>query len=389
MRPRSIKLNIPVAICFGMLAIVGIPAPVAAATSTTPDPFVVNTILSGNSLHHRFTPSGGSPAMSDPLTKPDDVTMLDGHLFVGFQNGVGPQGEASSDGNLDSTVVELDARGRPIGQWDIAGKADGVTADPALHAVIATVNEDANSSLYTITPTAPATTQVVQYRYNEPLPHDGGTDAISVDGGRIFISASAPGTSGPALADAPEVYAVRLDASTMEATVTALFADNAEARVANRGSTMGQPVALALTDPDSSEVVPAGAARFGGAFVLDSQGDQEQVYVEGAGADGQRLEVLSLSQSVDDTAWPTRRGGRLFATDATHNAIDVVLGAFTPGQALAVATPCGSNNAPATCPAPGFANNFLAAVNPSTGAIVKVPVTGAAFLPQGGLLYAA
>ena len=37
--------------------------------------------------------------------------------------------------------------------------------------VIATVNEDANSSLYTIDPDAPAGAQVTHYNYNEPLPH--------------------------------------------------------------------------------------------------------------------------------------------------------------------------------------------------------------------------
>jgi hypothetical protein len=39
-----------------------------------------------------------------------------------------------------------------IRQWDIKGKCHGLTANPARGLVIATVNEDANSSIYTIAP---------------------------------------------------------------------------------------------------------------------------------------------------------------------------------------------------------------------------------------------
>ena len=127
-------------------------------------------------------PKGGPPRRI--RSDPDDITLLGNDIFVGFQNGVGPQGQASSDGNLDSTVVELKLNGDPIAQWDVQGKTDGVTADQQTGNVIATVNEDANSSLYTIDPDAPAGAQVTHYNYNEPLPHMGGTDAISIDRGR-------------------------------------------------------------------------------------------------------------------------------------------------------------------------------------------------------------
>ncbi len=89
---------------------------------------------------------------AEALSNPDDITRLGNDLFVGFQNGVGPQGQASTDGNLDSTVVELSLTGHVLGQWDVMGKTDGVTADPALGGVIATVNEDGNSALYAIRP---------------------------------------------------------------------------------------------------------------------------------------------------------------------------------------------------------------------------------------------
>ena len=75
----------------------------------------------------------------------------------------------------------------------------------------------------------------------------------------------------------------------------------------------GNSTQLALTDPDSNEVVPRSSPRFGGDFMLTSQGDLQQIYVSGAGTPHQRLAALTLSQSVDDTAWPTRSArGPLF-----------------------------------------------------------------------------
>ena len=199
-------------------------------------PFTAHVILSGSTLSHTFTPQGGAPA-TEALSDPDDITLLGDYIFVGFQNGVGPQGQPSTDGNLDSTVVELKMNGDPVAQWDVQGKTDGVTADPQTGDVIATVNEDANSSLYTIDPTAPAGAQVTHYNYNEPLPHFGGTDAISIYRGQILISASAPGTTGAAAPQKtyPAVYSAVLDAADNTATVTPLFFDEDSATVVERG----------------------------------------------------------------------------------------------------------------------------------------------------------
>jgi hypothetical protein len=311
-------------------------------------------ILSGMSLRHTFTKAGSSTVRSEPLADPDDITLLGQDIFVGFQNGVGPQGQPSPSGNLDSTVVELTQSGQPVAQWDVVGKTDGVTADPQAHLVIATVNEDANSSLYTITP-GPGGGAVRHYAYNEALPHNGGTDAISIYEGQILISASAPGTTGTLMAPQPTfpaVYSVSLDQSDSIATVTPFFYDEDPAVVANVGTRQtGQTVKLALTDPDSNEVVPPYAPRFSGDFMLTSQGDLEQIFV-GRWGHTLQLQVLSLSQSVDDTAWPDDYGaGTLYATDSTNDAVDALTGNFPDGPVVA-ATPCGANSAPSTCPDP-------------------------------------
>ena len=209
-----------------------------------------------------------------PLTLPDDITAMGGDLFTAFQNGVGPQGQPSTDGNTDSTVVEFTPGGHVVQQWDIQGKCDGVTADPGANMLVATVNEDAGSSIYTISPAAATSAQVQHYRYNEPLPHLGGTDAVSVLDGKVIVSASAPGTTGqPAPHPTyPAAYTVSFDSSAHVATVSPLFYDEARATVANVGPISGKVVRLALTDPDSNAVVPASALRFGGDFELNQPG---------------------------------------------------------------------------------------------------------------------
>ena len=271
----------------------------------------VRQILNGKKLRHTFVPAGSAKRRSEPLADPDDITVLGHHLYTAFQNGIGPQGQASTDGNTDSTVVEYTAAGHVLHQWDIHGKCDGITADTGRHLLIATVNEDANSSVYTITPGAPAAAQIEHYHYSQqPLPHNGGTDAISIYHGQVLISASAPGTKGKAAPQPtyPAAYSVTFDPATRIAKVKALFYDEAAATVANVGPDQGTVVRLALTDPDSNEIVPNSGPRFAGDFMLTSQGDKEQIFVR-AGWGGQRLSVLRLSQSVERHGLGPQPGG--------------------------------------------------------------------------------
>ena len=364
------------------MAVLALPA----SAKTTRPTYDVRHILSGQSLHHWYTKAGSSKWYWERLTKPDDITTLGGELFVTFQNGVGPQGQASTDGNRDSTIVEFTPWGSVIRQWDLRGKCDGLTASSST-GVVATVNEDANSSLYAIDPW---TSHVVHYSYSKnPLPHNGGTDAISFYHGHILISASAPGTSGAAAPNAayPAVYWVNLDVANQVAYVYPLFYDEAKATAAN-GPHAGKRVKLGLTDPDSNEVVPWVAPRFAGDFMLTSQGDKEQIYVSRAGTWHQHLSVLSLSQSVDDTAWATAWHGAFYITDNSGDTVNVITGTFWPGTAFVAVTPCDANGAPATCPGPGYPPNYLGQLNMYTGHISPVSLRGPAIQPQGMIFIA-
>jgi hypothetical protein len=330
-------------------------------------------------MKHSFQPNGTGAMQTEHLVQPDDIVALGGHLYVGFQNNLGPQGEAAGSGNLDSTLVELTPTGSVVKQWDVKGKIDGMGADPATGRLFASVNEDSNSSLYVVSGGT-----VTHYTYTQsPLPHKGGTDAISVLNGKILISASAPGTSGTAPKDAAAVYVVTLNAAAKTAAVAPLFAINATATAVD-GANAGKTVTLALTDPDSNMVMPSSSPKFAGDFMLNSQGDLQLIF---SGPSGQGLQVLKLSQPVDDSAVATSASGTLYTTDSSADSVDAITGPFKPGTVYTAISPCNANNAPTTCPnPPAWPVNSLGTINLTTGAVTTTyhgPITpkGMVFVP--------
>jgi hypothetical protein len=291
-------------------------------------------------------------------TGPDDVTHLGNSVYVSFQNGVGPLGEAAKTGATESTIQQYSLDGRPGKAWQVTGKVDGLTADPAHHRLLLTANEDGNSSFATLSPEAaqPLTT----YTYSG-LTHGGGTDAITVRHGKIVVSASAPtDSSGPA------AYSVALAGTT--ATLTPLFLDNAAATIAN-GPNAGTTTTLALTDPDSNTTVPRSAARFKNTFMLDAQGDQQLIFAADLGKAKQNLQVLNVAQPLDDTAFAAHANETLWITDPAANAVYSVNGPFKVGQAVSTVAPDG-------------AATTLDTLELATGALTPIPEL-AAIHPKG------
>ena len=282
-------------------------------------------------------------------SKPDDITRLGDTIYVGFQNGVGPLGEPAASGVNYSTIQAYALDGTPGASWNVTGKVDGLTADPAQGRLLLTTNEDGNSGFATLTPGQATPLQPYTYA---GLTHGGGTDAISIYQGKIVVSASAPSST-----TVPAAYSVALAGST--ATLTPLFNDNATATAAN-GPTSGTPAPLALTDPDSNTVVPAAAPKFAGNFMLTAQGDQQLIFAANPGAPSQSLNVLSVSQPMDDTAFAAAAGQTLWVTDPANNKVDSITGPFQPGQAISTVAP---NAGPA----------YLASLDLTTGALTAIP----------------
>ncbi|NKQ58547.1 hypothetical protein HFP15_37445 [Amycolatopsis sp. K13G38] len=263
-------------------------------------------------------------ATGGALTGPDDISRLDGNIYVAYQNGVGAMGEPSPSGATASTLVEYSPAGTSLARWNLTGKIDGMSADTANHRIVATVNEDGNSSLYTVTPGATGP-QVQHYAYTG-LTHGGGTDAISFVNGAMYVSASnpAPDANGTTFSK-PALYRVTLSGTT--ATATPVLRDNSTAIDAGNG----KPVTLNLSDPDSNEVIPAQAPQYAGDLLLTSQGDSEQIYLSNPGTPRQTATLVKLNTQVDDTA-VTTGAGTLYVVDGATDKVIVISGPFSAGQ---------------------------------------------------------
>lgn len=304
-------------------------------------------------------------------TLPDDVTSMGGDIFVTFQNGV-PTTGAASTGPQDSTIVEFDHAGHEVTTWSLKGRCDGLTADPAHHRILATVNEDLNSYFAVIRPGDPAPKT---YTYS-PSPAEGagpngGTDSITLGpDGTIYVAHSNP---DPSAGNTAALYTVDLDGSTAQLARVFGVADPATDAVS------GQPVTLALTDPDSNRYIPKHDPVFGGSILQDSQGDGQIIIVTHPGTKHQALLRLVLSNAenstqptIDDMVEVTGPG-TLYVVDQgadTISAIDTT--GFAPGT-IVIAQPLDSGNA-----------GQLGILDPATGVITHFSAT---FNSPKGLLF--
>jgi len=167
------------------------PAAVAApaVTPTVPAGFTITKLADA--------PKGASNC--------DDLAFLDGHLFMGCENKT-----LNTGGSGESTLVEVTPAGTVVHTWSIKHQINGLAGDPLTHAVIVSLDENANPLMATVRPSATAGQQVTYYR---PLPNPdasttpialrtgGGTNHVSVDAaGHVLVSASnAQTTTGTAV----------------------------------------------------------------------------------------------------------------------------------------------------------------------------------------------
>jgi len=279
----------------------------------------------------------------------DDLTFLEGNLFMACQNnllsnGSGGPPTPTSD---TSTLVEYTTAGKVVNTWSIKGKMDGLGSDPLHHRVIATLNEDANSHLATITPSAPAAQQVVNFNYSpDPrgtttpaaLKTGGGTDSVAVDStGHIIIAASHAGTVTGTASFKVVMTAPSSPGAAGTAALTPTYLDNATATNGNTGS---GTVPMALGDVDSNAIVPSSSPRFAGQYVIDDQTKLALVFAKDLNT-GAGLTFLHTQFGLDDIRWATAAGGTLYVVDkGTQTPLGIsslykVTGAFVSGTPYA------------------------------------------------------
>ena len=319
----------------------------ASAASLLTAALAVATVGPSAALAATSVPAGFTvtqlAAAPSGLSSPDDITRLGAHLFIAYQNGVGSDGKPSSKGATKSVIVEYTMTGQKLASWAVVGKVDGMGADSAHQRVLASVNEDGNSSLYSVSPGAASAKQVQHFGY-QGLTHGGGTDSVLVSDGKIYITASAPAADpdGKTYSKAALYTATLTPGAAGRDGIVALtpvLEDNATAA----DLVTGKSTKLNLSDPDSSEKVPAAVPGIGGDFLLDSQGDKQLVFLHG----GATPKVLNLSTQVDDTTFATNRSGTLYVVDSANNKLLAITGHFTAGQAF-TSVPKDSDTLPGT-----------------------------------------
>jgi hypothetical protein len=271
---------------------------------------------------------------------PDSIAVLDGHVFVGYGDGVAPDG---SDGK-SSTIVEYSANGDMLTTYTVLGHNDGLRVNPTTHLLWAMQNEDANPNLVIIDPTNGTQTM---YTFG-PTPHGGGYDDIAFRGTDVFLSASNPSNNPN---NAPAIVKAQISGGTV--TVTPVLSGTASAIDIPTDT----PVNLNLQDPDSMIFNPLGD------LVLDSQADAELIIVHHVGFFDQTAYHLALTQNgspvqIDDTVFATSSHGVILVSDRDGETVYAISRElFSPAAAYS-ATP-----------------TTVAALDPDTGVLTDI-VTG-------------
>ena len=279
--PTISRYGIRIAAVSALCAVATVPASaVGAAATISKDPTIHPRVFA-------YAPEGAS--------KPDDITKLDKLLYVTYQNNAGKDG--SPPGSV-STIVAFDpTNGRVVTTYSLAGRCDGLTADPVHHQLLASVNEDNKSSLYVITPGIPI---VSHYTYS-PDPAqagtdgtNGGTDAISVSpDGTVYVAHSNPDLALPAPDNTAAVYTMTLSGTT--ASLTRLFGVNDVAHFVNPSPGGPASAPLGLTDPDSNRFIPTTA---GGTLIQVAQADSKLVFASDLDAVHPVLRQLTLANAT-------------------------------------------------------------------------------------------
>jgi hypothetical protein len=292
------------------------------------------------------------------LSAPDSVAVRGDQVFVGYGDNHAPDG---SDG-LSSQVVQYNMKGHLIHIYTVLGHNDGIKINPATGLVWALQNEDANANLVIVNP---ETKQQKFYTFGPTL-HGGGYDDLVFRGCQVFISASNPANTNPNTG--PAIVRAHLSGTMVE--VDPVLAGDASAI----DISTDQTIQLNLTDPDSMTLDPLGN------LVLDSQGDDELIFVSDPNTKNQRVLHLPLtylppnsstptSVEVDDTSFTTSSQGFILFADKTLNTVyrlDKV--AFPPETAFIAADGA----------------SLVGTINPNTGLITPI-VTGLG--NPGGLVF--
>jgi hypothetical protein len=296
---------------------------------------------------------------------PDNVVYSSsgGKIWIGWQNITAKDGKD----NKSSTIGEYTTSGKLVKSWSLGGPAagtgchtDGMREDPTTHLMWVMCNEDGSPRLFTIDPSSSTATQITL----PSTPHGGGFDDIQFVNGSAFIDASNPTLNSAGVNVFPALYKITISGTT--ASLTPVLKGNAT------GTKLNPPVSsitMPLTDPDSMMIDPQGN------LVLDSQADQQLLFIHNPGAAGQTVKVLPVGTPLDDTVWPTASKGCMIIADNASGVFTVCSNLWVTSTPLTAA------------PNDSTIVSFVGTVSMGSGLVTPIIVGmnnphGMAFLPQ-------
>jgi hypothetical protein len=296
---------------------------------------------------------------------PDSVVYdkAGGHIWVGWQN------ITAKDGldNKSSTIGEYTTAGALIKTWKIGGPTagtgchtDGMRMNPTTNILWVMCNEDGNPRLYTIDPAGSTATQITLPK----TPHGGGFDDIQFLNGMAFIDASNPTLNSAGVNVFPALYKVTLTGTT--ASLTPVLKGNAMGTRLNPPQTS---ITMPLTDADSMMIDPQGD------LVLNSQADQQVLFIHNPGTASQSVKVLPIGTPTDDMTWPTASNGCMIIADNASGVFSVCSNLWVTSTPLTAA------------PNDSTIVSFVGTVSIGSGLITPIIVGmnnphGMAFIPQ-------
>jgi|SRR5580692_457667 hypothetical protein len=342
MRTKLVSVAIVIALAgcsgTGSIPLTGAAGAPAMPTVTAPKQFTVSVFVRGDSKHYN----------SDPVEFAKDS------LYVAYQNATQPTGTGGK-----STIVQYDSGGKAVGQIELKGRCDGMRWDSYTNLMWLTVNEDANSSMFTWDPSSG---KVTHYDFSSAK-HGGGYDDLAFEGHQAFVAASNPKLNAKGINTGPALVSVVLSGETAE--VTPVLMGDAEAT----DIPTGKKVRLNLTDPDSMTVAPNGDV------LLVSQADEEIVFIHAAETKSQSVSRLLVGTQLDDTVYSTQSSGYFYVVDQKRNIVYLIAGGMR-AHALYTETPNDSG-----------VRGFVGTVGKKTGGVRPIITgfgspTGLTFVPR-------
>lgn len=294
--PHSLRI---ITLCLFVLA-----AAVSFAQVTAVTPYTVSVFATG---------------VPKVYFNPDSITMLDGHIFIGFGNNAPPDGSSGH-----SVIVEYDLSGNVITTYTVAGHNDGLRANQTTHLIWAMQNEDANPNLVIIDPDKHTQTL---YHFGK-TPHGGGYDDIAFIGDNALFSCSNP-------AHNPNNYPAIVKGEFHGNFINVVPVLMGTATAADIPT--DTPITLNLQDPDSMAFDPVGD------LVLDSQADGELIVLHHVLQIDQSVYHLGLTlggaaTQIDDTVYATASHGVILASDEGGDTVYAISkDIFSPGTAYSAA----------------------------------------------------